>query len=788
MLRLLVDDPDTPSSSEELVAIEEEYEVGKMSMATVVIERSKLRGISTDLEEGRTELYVERNNSVEFGGKLRDVERGEPESELVVNSFESYARETEPVPGDDIYENVADSTIVGDAIDAVPHLSRGTIETVETGLTIVFSHVSPARKLREVTESTGAFLSFNPDGTVDYVADPGVDNTDITVSPSESNVTNSFDVTRDAHDKRVTHMRLLGAGEGQHQVTATVAPQDDSTVYENDGRYANPDWEQGDDKTWDTYSNKDAQDSSTLISQGLAKINDEKDVSIDVETTVSEDIIGETIDIGDRYHLAHSEDEVDHDLTVVSVTRVSDTDGILADVTFSSRSTAVSLERTSEKNRKDLDRYGHAFEGTPVTLTTGGGRQPVDSNVNYEFSFYYPDEVKHEHRVKLVVKGDSYRAYSSGAEAGGDHTHTFEYIVTGEHNHEIPSDEFQHRHALEPSNTATEDHEHGDGSYDADSHPHRDGTYDTDSHDHSSGSFDANSHGHSLSASTDSEVNYEHGRVADDDSGLQYAGGTGGSWEQFYTFNFSNYEFIAIHFIATRCNQVVEVRVKNTQSTAKWPSYRGQAIWGTSNEAGSGTGFIMVPQDVGWVECQYKTDTNDSVGNIAAVGLAIGEHSHPFSLSTDTDNSQPGVSGYSGNTQPGVSGRSSYTSPGVSGLSGTEAPGLTGDSNVTGGVRTSTTETETTEETTTPPDQGGHEHAVEPGINEFNREPSGCDVRVNGQVVEENIGDGEFETQIDLEGELNTGSVNSIEVTSDTLGHVQAHVDIDVYRQILGDG
>lgn len=73
---------------------------------------------------------------------------------------------------------------------------------------------------------------------------------------------------------------------------------------------------------------------------------------------------------------------------------------------------------------------------------------------------------------------------------------------------------------------------------------------------------------------------------------------------------------------------------------------------------------------------------------------------------------------------------------------------------------------------------------VSPGIEETADVPGGCDVLVNGTTVATDVGTGTFETTVDISGELTRGAWNMIEVTSDSLGHVQATISIDGYKQI----
>lgn len=105
---------------------------------------------------------------------------------------------------------------------------------------------------------------------------------------------------------------------------------------------------------------------------------------------------------------------------------------------------------------------------------------------------------------------------------------------------------------------------------------------------------------------------------------------------------------------------------------------------------------------------------------------------------------------------------------------------------------------------TTTAEVGVHEHDPEPGIiEEFvtgqdnngndiveKLYPQNVDVLVNGSQLGLALGDGTgtFEETVDLSGQLNKGQWNTIELTSDAKGHLQAHLDLDVYRQVRGGG
>ena len=89
---------------------------------------------------------------------------------------------------------------------------------------------------------------------------------------------------------------------------------------------------------------------------------------------------------------------------------------------------------------------------------------------------------------------------------------------------------------------------------------------------------------------------------------------------------------------------------------------------------------------------------------------------------------------------------------------------------------------------------GVHAHPVKPGIVESfdgaTHYPKNCDILIDGTPLDVSLGDGtgSFEEVVDIRGELAPGQDYTIEVTSETEGHIQAFLEGDVYRQILGDG
>jgi hypothetical protein len=370
-----------------------EYEFGKQDQASLYTSRSEVSGVT--LTEREDEVYLDVSGTDEFGGQLRDVVRDGPEIELVVNSFEEFAREAKPTSGDDEYTDADDSTIISDAVSDTPNLSAGTINTIKSGISFVFSHSTQALKIRDTEEITSGEVRYNADKTVDYVDSLGSNKTGTVLSPSNQNIVDDPKVQRHGGDEQVTHLRVIGSGEGEHQITA------ETIVSDYDGGR----------EVWAVESNKSLTDEDALQAYADTLIDEMTDEHIEVEMVVK----GPTVELGDEFHVNVPKENVDRNLRVVESTWVWDSKGSRYSVVLSSRQKTRDDPETNQK--KDVGRYNSAMEGVAVPINAGGGRSPVSPGNPYVMKLYYPAETVFEHRLNLRVMGLPYRAYSSGAAA-----------------------------------------------------------------------------------------------------------------------------------------------------------------------------------------------------------------------------------------------------------------------------------------------------------------------------------------------------------------------------------
>jgi hypothetical protein len=426
--RIRVESGGTVTDRLPLVSAEIEREIGLMAQARV-------RTDETDLSVERTTdvIVVEAADGTDvFAGPLRDVDRQRDVAELVVDSFERRAKDAQRLTT--APAGVADTTIIQDAIDAVPELTAGTLAQQASGLSFVFERASPAKVMRTVADTTGGVLVYNPDKTVDYVSRRGADkSTTVTRDAAAGSATavDQFRVLDRSGSETGTHFTVLGASRGPAQREATVVPSDDGATYPNKTTYTNPDWSSGDPKVWRTVVNKDHTDIATLQEFGETVAADKSVQHRAVETRLLVDGVA----LGDSFPVTDSRYGIDDRYRVVQLRRIIEAGRDVYDCVLSSRERQRG--QTGRQVRGDVERYNSAFEGDVVQITAGGDRKPVDSSTDYVLKFYYEDDIEYEQRVDLRIAGLPYRAFSSGAASSApSHTHDVD-VTHPAHSHTV---------------------------------------------------------------------------------------------------------------------------------------------------------------------------------------------------------------------------------------------------------------------------------------------------------------------------------------------------------------
>ena len=643
-VELEITHPDGTTEVLPLTALEEHDEYREKRTAVAFATRDDVHDLS-QLHLGLDEVEATADTDVIFGGALVDEETTGALKKLHLETYEFFAEGETRTGGGERWINADDTTIINDAIDDIDKVTAGTIENVGSGLDFVFSHVSPAKKIRTVAEATGAEVAYNDDGTLDYVESLGTDKSATVISPSEGNIEGEVSTEVEGALK-YTHLRVVGAGEGPAQRWVDV---------EADGYTA------GDPQRWGTYSNKDLKHEGVLQTWGEALLDELNEEAKHYNAT-TRDV---EINRGDTVTCEEDADNFSEELRATKLTRVYDSQGAKSKVECTNRAIG---DVEQNKLIEDADRYNLAFEGDAVWATPGGSRQPVNGASNYQMSFYYPNEIEYEHRVKLQVKGLAYRAYSSGSEAGGTDSDTTQAGGTDSDTTQAGGTDSDTTQSASPL-PETESRSKGT----------------TDSGDTTS-----------FAISSDAVVGLSaSGRVPDDSSVGPY-----------------------------------EVEIDPTGASSQSDTFAADEEFSFDFEVPAGNHSGSIDVDITVIQSD-PLDT--SYVRWYTVSLtAMSPHGHQFdwlhSHQFDWSHSH-------------------------------EFDWL-------------------------------HGHSPDPGLVEFGEYPSQCDVIVNGNPQGVSLGDGTgpFESTVDLEGTLDTGGWNTIEISSDSLGHIQAIMDIDVYRQILGDG
>lgn len=288
----------------------------KQEVARVRIPRDEANNVT--LDEGEDRVFIRSGSgTTHFGGVLRDTVRRDILVELDVESFERYAKDAQPSSPKQSYEKVNDSTIVSDAVDATPNLKKGTINNVESNITIVFSHATQALKIRLMRDAANAELQYNADRTVDYKSSLGSDKTGTTLSPGNQNITN-FRVTHNGGKNVKTHLRVIGAGQTSIEV---IASNFDA---------------QSDREQWGRAEFKQVADTDTLEKLGQKLIDELQNKWTELDATIT----GSSLDpkLGDKYHVKYPEHNIDDNLRIVEMTEIRDESGTHYECSFSNRS------------------------------------------------------------------------------------------------------------------------------------------------------------------------------------------------------------------------------------------------------------------------------------------------------------------------------------------------------------------------------------------------------------------------------------------------------------------
>jgi len=394
-------------------------EIGRMRRGRFTVERSLASAANLEAKSDVIELPNDDNL------RLVDVETGGSTWVLVGYSFEWDANAVPPTVGGALREGT-DSGLLTDFVNSVPSWSAGTINQQSTGLSFVFNHAAPHEAIRRIEMNVPGEIQFRDEGVVDYTSRLGTDRSgSVELSASTGTLEQEIQITERGRKFDGTHIRVLGAHEGEAQPFANLVPDGDPQTYENEVRYSTSRWSSSDDTEWDRVKNSDLTDQPT-VEQEATELGEELQESfVEAKATVSD----VDLNVGDTVQVVKSDANLDRSMRVHRLTEIVEGAVEKAKVLLSTR---TALRTDEADDLKDIQRMNTGYQGASVYNTVGPIEQNVDSNEPLELEFYYPD-IAFENVVNLNINSLPYKYYVSPT----SHDHGFS---VPDHDHRVEID------------------------------------------------------------------------------------------------------------------------------------------------------------------------------------------------------------------------------------------------------------------------------------------------------------------------------------------------------------
>lgn len=388
--------------------------------AEIVVDRQDWLDVRPNINRVTDRFRIERSDgSTFFEGRLADAPRDGDNITVRINSYEQDAIDAEPTGGRLIYNSVADSTVVQDAIDSVGTLTAGTIETGASSVSFTFANAEQAKVIRDAAEPGGMDVAYYSDRTVSFVERLGSNKSgSIMVSTTNQDIVEQLSVTDNYRDP-VTHIRGLGAQSGPDQVTATAVASSYSA---------------GEKQIWRRYVNKDvvnADRMQTIVDRMIQEYNDNPR-----RVTVEAGLVDVDVNLGDSIQVTLPEHDIDQSLRIMRLTEIIGT---------AQRYVAKLTNRRPErggrrKAQDDLQRFNAGDQGFIDRDNVTSGWNPAGDGVPQTLVLpNWPDDIETEIAVDLFVQG---RAWRSPVTATG-HSHTVD-VTHPSHSHDVTHPSHSH--------------------------------------------------------------------------------------------------------------------------------------------------------------------------------------------------------------------------------------------------------------------------------------------------------------------------------------------------------
>lgn len=405
---ILTHDDGSTDTIDATVAHKDKREIGKMRKLTATVDRDAAQAASPVPKEDEMELVGYHT------GRLVDIEKGGSTWTLIGYAFEFDAKFETPTAGGTL-KSGTDNALITEFINDVSTWTVGSIATLTGSMDFVFNHAFPHEAVRRIEQNVPGELAFNADKSVDYVDRRGSDKIgSVTLSNAAGNLNGEIQIKDINRDLDATHVRLIGAHEGEAQIFANLVPDDDPESYDNRVDYTTSRWSPGDSRSWSRRSNKDIMSQSAMDEEAAALGEELKETYIEAAATVE----GEDLALGDTVHVEKPDADLDRDMRIHRITTKGTGAKEVDEVLLSTRTV---MRQDNAAQARDIARYNVAFQGSAVWGTPSGGYQAVTPSENYRLTFFYPD-VNFEHTAELYVESRPYRTFHAGAASGGTTT------------------------------------------------------------------------------------------------------------------------------------------------------------------------------------------------------------------------------------------------------------------------------------------------------------------------------------------------------------------------------
>jgi len=286
--------------------------------------------------------------------RLVDVQSGGPTYTLVGYSLEWDANREQFTDGGDLREG-DDNTLITNLIGEVSSWTAGSIADLTGPLSFVFNHAHQHEALRRIEKNVPGEIQFRDEGTVDYVDRLGSDKSGtVELSASAGTIEDEINIVKRGRELDGTHIRVLGAHEGEAQIFANLVPSDDSATYDNRVNYTTSRWADGDTRDWDRWTNKDVTDQAT-IEEEAASLGDElKERLVEVKATVDPDALPSSVVVGDTVQVVKPDADLNRSMRIHRLKRVVEGPTETYKLLLSTRTT---LRTDDSEDLRDIQRF-----------------------------------------------------------------------------------------------------------------------------------------------------------------------------------------------------------------------------------------------------------------------------------------------------------------------------------------------------------------------------------------------------------------------------------------------